>query len=107
MCTDQFAGFSGADMASLCREAAYGPVREAAASIQHISVEEVSEVTFSRKQSGMSLCGGQEGSPMLHSAHDHWASIRQVIKYCCPYIQNSIFKDDFLLSFKQLFHNNM
>ena len=46
MCIDQFAGFSGADMASLCREAAYGPVREMATSIQHISVEEVSELNY-------------------------------------------------------------
>ena len=36
------AGFSGADMANLCREAAYGPVREAGSSIQHISASEVS-----------------------------------------------------------------
>ena len=28
-------------MANLCREAAYGPVREAAGSIQHISAEDV------------------------------------------------------------------
>ena len=28
-------------MANLCREAAYGPVREAAESIQHISAEDV------------------------------------------------------------------
>ena len=30
-------------MANLCREAAYGPVREAASSIQHISANEVSK----------------------------------------------------------------
>ena len=28
-------------MANLCREAAYGPVREAAESIQHIAADEV------------------------------------------------------------------
>ena len=36
-----FAGYSGADMTNLCREAAYGPVREAAGSLQHIRAEEV------------------------------------------------------------------
>ncbi len=35
-------GYSGADMANVCREAAYGPVREAAKTIQHISADEVS-----------------------------------------------------------------
>ena len=35
------AGYSGADMANLCREAAYGPVREAAETIQHIAADEV------------------------------------------------------------------
>ena len=34
-------GYSGADMANLCREAAYGPVREAAETIQHISADDV------------------------------------------------------------------
>ena len=38
-------------MTNLCREAAYGPVREAAGSLQHITAEEVWEVTkiFSNK----------------------------------------------------------
>ena len=36
-----FIGYSGADMANLCREAAYGPIREAAETIQHISADEV------------------------------------------------------------------
>ena len=31
-------------MANLCREAAYGPVREAAESIQHIAADEVHTV---------------------------------------------------------------
>ena len=36
-----FPGFSGADMANLCREAALYPVRDAATSIEHISLDEV------------------------------------------------------------------
>ena len=34
-------GYSGADMANLCCEAAFGPVREAAETIQHIAADEV------------------------------------------------------------------
>lgn len=40
-------GFSGADMANLCREAALYPVRDAATSIEHISLDEVRPVTLS------------------------------------------------------------
>ena len=32
-------------MANVCREAAYGPIREAAESIQHIAAEEVGQHT--------------------------------------------------------------
>lgn len=35
-------------MTNLCREAAYGPVREAASSIQHISADEVSQFLSNR-----------------------------------------------------------
>ena len=35
-------GYSGADMTNLCREASYGPVREAAESIQDIAADDVS-----------------------------------------------------------------
>jgi SpoVK/Ycf46/Vps4 family AAA+-type ATPase len=39
-------GYSGADMANLCREAAYGPVREAAETIQHISADDMRPVIY-------------------------------------------------------------
>ena len=39
-------GYSGSDMANVCREAAYGPVRESASSIQHISVDEVHNLSL-------------------------------------------------------------
>lgn len=39
-------GYSGADMANLCREAALGPIRDAAHDIQHIAAEEVRPVKY-------------------------------------------------------------
>ena len=38
-----FVGYSGSDMVNLCREAALGPIRDAAHNIQHISPDEVWE----------------------------------------------------------------
>ncbi|CAI7993268.1 Fidgetin-like protein 1, partial [Geodia barretti] len=46
-------GYSGADMANLCREAAYGPVRAAAETIQHISADEMRPVLYKDFQAAL------------------------------------------------------
>jgi len=52
-------------MANLCREAAYGPVREAGSSIQHIAASEVSLLSVGEGGVGDGGGGGGGGSHHL------------------------------------------